>query len=89
MTDLDSVSRARRRLADLKGFYIHLFIFAAVVGGLFLVNVGTGGAWWVQWVFFGWGIGMVAHAIATFWRTPTFISQWERRKLRQLMGRSQ
>ena len=79
--------RAQRRLAALKGFYIHSFAFASVVTGLLVVDLVAGGGWWVQWVFLGWGIGLAAHAIATFWRTPRFVGQWERRKLRQLVGR--
>lgn len=87
MVDRESVASAQRRVAALKGFYIHLFVYAAVVIGLFALNAATGDEWWVQWVFFGWGIGVAAHAIATFWRTPQFIGQWEKRKLRQLAER--
>ena len=65
-------------MTDLKAFYIHLFAYLSVVIGLLLVNVLTGGDWWVQWVFFGWGIGIIAHALAVFARTPRVIAAWER-----------
>jgi hypothetical protein len=38
----------------------------------------------VLWVLFGWGIGVVAHAVAVFGRTPQAIADWEERKVRQL-----
>jgi len=87
MTDRKSIERAQERVATLKGFYIHLFAFVAVVIALLALDAATGGGWWVQWVFFGWGIGVAAHAITTFWRTPQFVGQWEKRKLRQMLGR--
>lgn len=87
MTDRESIARAQRRVATLKGFYVHLFAFVSVVVALLVVNAVTGADWWVQWVFFGWGVGVAAHAITTFWRTPQFVGQWEKRKLRQIIGR--
>jgi hypothetical protein len=87
MTDRESVARAQRRIAALKGFYVHLFVFVSVLIALLVLNAVTGAGWWVQWVFFGWGIGVAAHAMATFWRTPRFMAQWEKKKLRQMVGR--
>jgi 2TM domain-containing protein len=79
------LARARRRLAALKGFYIHLLVFAVVLAGLFIVNLAAGGPWWVLWVLLGWGIGIVAHAITVFGPTSQAIADWEERKLRELM----
>jgi hypothetical protein len=83
--DEERLARARRRLAALKGFYIHLLTFAAVLTGLTLINLATGGSWWVQWVLLGWGIGILAHAITVFGRSPQAIADWEERKLRQFL----
>ncbi len=44
--------------------------------------------WWVQWVWFGWGIGIVAHGIAVYATRPQFIANWERRKFRELVADS-
>lgn len=87
MTDRERIARAQRRVATVKGSYVHLFAFVSVVIALLLLDAVTGGGWWVQWVFFGWGIGVAAHAIATFWRTPQFVARWEKKKLRQMVGR--
>ena len=39
------LAHARRRVAALKGFYIHLSVFALVLLGLLAVNSATGGPW--------------------------------------------
>jgi 2TM domain-containing protein len=83
--DEERLARARRRLAALKGFYIHLFVFATVLAGLTIVNIASGGPWWVLWVLLGWGIGILAHAITVFGRSPQAIADWEERKLRQFL----
>ncbi len=80
------VAQAKRRVAAIKGFYVHLLVFAVVVAGLFAINASTGGSWWVLWVAFGWGIGVAAHALAVFGRTPRVVADWEERKVRQLVN---
>lgn len=79
------VARAHRRVAALKGFYVHLAIYVGVLAALFVVNAITGGSWWVLWVLFGWGIGVGAHALAVFGRTPKVVADWEKRKVEQLV----
>jgi two-component system, LytTR family, sensor kinase len=78
------LARAKRRVAAIKGFYVHLFIFALVLTGLFAINAASGGSWWALWVLFGWGIGVVVHALAVFGRKPQAVAAWEERKIRQL-----
>lgn len=78
--------RAKRRLEAVKGFYVHLFVFILVVGGLFLINWATGDTWWVLWVFLGWGIGVLAHGIAVMGRGSKALANWEERKLKQFMA---
>ena len=72
---------ARRRLAALKGFYVHLIVFALVIAGLLIINSLTGGPWWVALVFFGWGLGVLAHGLALVARRSRAIAAWEERKL--------
>ena len=81
----ERVARARRRLAALKGFYVHLFIFALVLAGLTIINAAVGGPWWVLWVLLGWGIGVLAHGLALSARTSRAIADWEERKTQQFM----
>src|SRR5262249_426069 len=78
--------KARRRVAAIKGFYVHVFIFAFIMLGLGALNLAVGGPWWVLWVLLGWGLGVVAHALSVFGRTSKRIADWEDRKIRQLMS---
>jgi hypothetical protein len=89
VTNRKEVKRAYGRLAAIKGFYWHLSAFVLVLTGLLIINVMTltDGEWWVQWVFFGWGIGVLAHAIAIFARKPQFVDRWEKEKVRRLTER--
>lgn len=79
--------QARDKVAAMKGFYIHLLVFVAVIVGLLVINVLAGDAWWVQWVFIGWGIGVLAHAFAVFGRGFAMSQNWERRKIKDMMDK--
>lgn len=68
----------------MKGFYVHLLVFVLVLAGLFTINAASGGGWWVLWVLFGWGIGVIAHALAVFGRAPQAVAEWEKRKVDQI-----
>jgi uncharacterized membrane protein len=57
-----------------------------VMVGLTIINLASGGPWWVLWVLFGWGIGVLAHAITVFGRSSQAIADWEERKLRQFLN---
>jgi fatty acid desaturase len=83
--DAERMVRARRRVAALKGFYIHLAVYALVLAGLAVVNLLSGGSWWVLWVAFGWGIGVLAHGLAVSRRTSQALAQWEERKMQEFM----
>ena len=82
------LASAQRQVAALKGFYIHLFIFAVVIFGLTLINVSAGGPWWVVWILAGWGIGVLAHAMAVFGRASKRIADWEQRKIKTLVEKN-
>ena len=79
--DAVRLAEARRRLAALKGFYIHLSVFVLVLAGLLIINSLTGGPWWAVWVFLGWGLGVLAHALALWARGSRPVAAWEERKL--------
>lgn len=79
------LDRARRRLAAVEGFFIHLGVFVVVMAGLVALNWAMHDQWWVQWVFLGWGLGVLFHALAVFGRMPAAVQHWEKRKLREYM----
>jgi hypothetical protein len=76
---------ARRHVAALKGFYIHLGVYVIVVAGLVLLDWLAGGAWWSYWVLLGWGIGVAGHAFGVFSNASQRVSQWEERKVQELL----
>jgi 2TM domain-containing protein len=86
LTEAERRERAIRRVAAIKGFYVHFAVYVVVNIGLFVVDLLAGSDWWVQWVAFGWGIGVVAHAVAVFGRGSKFVADWEDRKIKQLMA---
>jgi 2TM domain len=81
------LAAARRRVAALKGFYIHLGVFALVLAGLLILNSLTGGPWWVVWVFLGWGAGVLAHGLVLSARGSRALAAWEERKLKEYLAR--
>src|SRR5262249_44643154 len=86
LTEAERRERAVRRVAAIKGFYVHLAAYLVVNIGLFIVNAVSDSGWWVQWVVLGWGIGVAAHALAVFGHGSKFVTEWEDRKIKQLMA---
>lgn len=68
MNDRVEFARASKVVNAQIGFYIHLTAFLIVNALLLVINLTTSsGHYWFQWPLFGWGIGIVAHAVVTFW----------------------
>ena len=85
MQKQDSLSRAKRQVEAIKGFYIHLAVFVPVIAVLFIINAAaTGPEWWVQWPFLGWGVGIIGHALTVFGSSPGIVARWEQRKIEAL-----
>ena len=79
----DSYELARKRVEELKGFYVHFTIYIAVNTGLFILDALQGGSWWFFWPALGWGIGVAAHAIGLFYGTGRRMARWEERKIQE------
>jgi hypothetical protein len=85
MDDQELYRRARERVEEIKGFYVHLITYLLVNAGLFVINILTSpGTYWFVWPLFGWGIGIIAHAIGTF-GPGMFGRAWEERKVREIV----
>ena len=79
--------RAKERVDELKKFYGNLTSYIFVIGVLAIINYFTN-EWrymWFLWAAFGWGIGLVFHALRTFNLNPFFSKDWEERKIREFM----
>lgn len=83
------MTRARRRVQELKGFYLHAAIYVLVnVGLIFVYAFSSAGGFWPIWPMLGWVVGLLAHALATFRLIPTFFSKdWEERKVQQYLDK--
>ncbi len=81
MTPNDLYAKARERVEEIRGFYIHLAIYLLVNAALFIIDVFTGEGWFFMWVLFGWGIGVAAHAVTLFFSGSRFAAEWEERKI--------
>lgn len=77
--------RAKERVDEIKGFYIHFGIYVCVIGFLFAIDFLTGPGWWFYFPALGWGVGLAIHGFVTF--SPFNTQEWEDRKVRELMER--
>jgi transcriptional regulator with XRE-family HTH domain len=81
--------RAIAYVRDLKGFYSHAIKYTIIVTGLFLFNlIKSPEHMWVYWVMFGWGIGLVVHALNVFEVFHFFSPDWEKRQIERRLGKS-
>ncbi len=88
----DKLKRAKKRLDELKGFYIHLIVYLAV-NAFIMVNIAVrsynnSDSFWEFGTFFTpvfWGIGLLIHAMYTFRINPFFGRDWERKQIQKYM----
>jgi len=84
----DRYDRARRRVREIRAFYLHLTVFLVINALLHLINlVTTSGTYWAFWPLLGWGIGLLAHGLATYRWAPSLGREWEERKIKELMDK--
>lgn len=94
--DQEKLQRAKKQIADEKGWYTHLFIYLTINTCLQLFYFGlfddgriTGHMpWWVHFTTpFFWGIGLFGHWFKVFKkvRSIKFYKDWEARKIKQFM----
>ncbi len=72
MVTTDMRKIAETRVDTRFGFYIHAFVFAAVITLLWTINLSkTPDNLWAYWPTGGWGIGLICHGIAARLRLAT------------------
>jgi 2TM domain len=86
-TDKERYLAAKAHVEAVKGFYIHLFIFSAVMIGLIAIDYRDGGSWWVEWPFLGWGLGILGHAYLVFSPRALSTKGWEERKIKETISK--
>lgn len=85
--DDPAYERARRKVQQIKGLYVHVSVYCVVIAGLFLINFVTGRPWWFFWPAIGWGVGLAFHAFGVYGTDALFGADWEERKLQELLER--
>ncbi len=94
----EKMKRAKKRVEELKGFYIHLTVYILVntfISAMKIVrDLGDGEsfgeAFWdfgTFAVWFFWGIGMFFHGVKVFSYNPFFGKDWERRQIQKYMDK--
>ncbi|HWP18253.1 MAG TPA: 2TM domain-containing protein [Burkholderiaceae bacterium] len=78
--------RAERHVKMRLGLAVHAIVYLLVNAGLWFLNEAHGGYRWAVWPTLGWGIGLLAHATATFLVTgrQRWIEQMVRREAERL-----
>ncbi len=80
--------RALEYVRDVKGFYSSLATFSIIVPALFVLNyLVSPGYFWAWWVLFGWGIGIITHALSVFEIFKFFGADWEKKQVEKRLGR--
>lgn len=91
MTDLKLTldeKKALEYVENLKGFYYHIAAFIVVITAMTALNIyTTPDYWWVLWIFSGWTIGVILHAIWVFDFLSLFGPDWEKRQVEKRLGR--
>ena len=88
----DKLKRAKKRVDELKGFYIHFAIYIAI-NAFIMINIavrswGDSDSFWQFGTFVTpvfWGIGLLFHALYTFRINPFLGKDWERRQIQKYM----
>jgi len=86
MNTEDKYQKAKRRVEEIRGFYIHLVVYVLVNAFLFLLDITTSpNVLWFYWVLLGWGIGLAVHAAYVFGIGRWFGPDWEEKKIKETM----
>lgn len=85
---------AAKRVKKLKGFYIHLMVYCFV--NIFIIiakvlSLDPGEKFW-EWNLlklpFFWGIGLAAHGLSVFLPSMILGSNWEEKKIKEIMDKN-
>lgn len=90
MDEQERYARAKSRVEEIRGFYMHLAAYIAVNLLLIGINMVTSpGTLWFFWVTIFWGVGLIFHALGVFVGGRVLGRDWEERKIREIMEREE
>jgi len=93
---VDKMMRAKKRVDNLKGFYIHVLVYIivnlAIISLTVFARMSSGENFVEAFFNFGtfstpffWGIGLGFHGIRALGRNPFFSKDWEQRQIEKYM----
>lgn len=86
MDEHERYEKARERVQEIKGFYIHALVYLIVNAGLFILNmILSPDEWWFYWSLLGWGVGLGAHWLSIFGSNFIFGADWEEKKIQKIL----
>ena len=89
--DQNRYLKARRRVRELKKFYLNILTYTVFIIFLAAVNyyVNELRPPWFLWAALGWGIGLFFQGMKVFKNVHFFGKEWEERKIRKLMDKDE
>lgn len=82
----EKYKQAKKRVAALRGFYAHLFMYVIVNIVLIIINfIFTPRFLWFLFPLLGWGVGLLAHAVFGFGLFGFFTKEWEEQKIEEII----
>ena len=77
---------AKKKVQDIKDFYVHLMVYVVVNAFLFIINMLTSRSYlWVVWPMLGWGIGVFFNWLSVFGMNGMLGRDWEKKKVEEIM----
>ncbi len=83
----EALRRARKRVKEMRGWYVSAAMYAVIIPFLWIVNLFIGGKLWAQWPTIGWGFGLTVHGLTVFAGRSFFGVEWEEKKVEEIMAR--
>lgn len=83
----EALRRARKQAKEIRAFYISASMYAIIIPLLWILNLTIGGKIWAIWATIGWGIGLTVHGLSVFAGRSFFGTEWEEKKVEELMAR--
>ncbi|NVJ88873.1 MAG: 2TM domain-containing protein [Flavobacteriaceae bacterium] len=80
--------KAKKRVKDIKGFYVHLFVYLITIPIIIYVNlVFVPGFHWFWFSVLGWGVGILFHWLGVFGFNKLGLGkEWEELKISGYMN---
>lgn len=85
-SDGDLYKKAKKRVDNIKAFYMNLLCYCIVIPILIFINLYfTPEFYWFIFSALGWGLGLAFHGVSAFNTNVILSRNWEQRKIQELM----